>query len=490
MPLKAREQIESDIVSEMAVNQNEITVFEPKTAIRGLISAFAGVVRELWDDLYSTRRKLFLNTSSGSDLQVLGEERDVVIKQAAAAGVLLTFTGSSGTLIPKDTAIPNPSTGISYLTKNDITLGQKNPDLNVSGISNLQDLSIADTVWAECETPGSIGNCGVNTITGKPAIAGVNSVTNLSPAQGGTDIESDSIYRERIRNYISILNLGTESFYEAVCKVIEPRVLRVRVKKDYSGYDAIKIILVNESGSAFGKEDLNFIASEVSLRHRAYTKVTCTNIGYTMISVKERVKLKSGFTLDQVYTATADALAGYFNWKSWEFGKPISIDNVFQVCDNVQGVEDVELNTFLINGGTPRNASVIQTLFNQVVTSDSSSTITDSSAVYTPDSLIGKYVRVINGTGAGQTRQIIANTSTQITILGTWDIIPTAGTLFSVVELYILSSRTQLAIDPDSIPYFFGLEVTDITKPLQPVTKRVQNIKQTNIQQQQQQNQA
>ncbi len=475
---KHKDIIEADLIRETVANQTEITVFEPKTAIRGLITAVAGTVREMWNDLYQTKRKIFLNTSSGEDLDELGEARGIIRLSAAKASVLIRFAGTSGTVIPAGSIVTNPSSGTSYETKTEITLGRNNSSLFTNS-------SIADVVWAECLAAGTIGNSQVNTITGKPAIAGLTSVTNPSPAQGGADIESDGLYRERIRNYISTLNQGTEAAYEAWVRGIDPRVLRVKSKRDRNQYDSILLILVSQSGAPFLAGDLNFIASEVMKKHRAYSNVRCININFTAITVKERVKIKSGFTLTQVFASTADACAGFFNWKNWEFGQPISIDDLFVVCDRVAGVEDIELNTFVINATNPVNASVTLTLYTQVSTASDSTSITASAAAYTPDALIGKYVRIISGTGAGQTRQIIDNTATKVTIQGTWTVLPPNGSQFIIVELYIVSSRTQLAISDESLPYFFGLEVTDIANPNVPVTQKTHNI----IQQQQNQNQ-
>lgn len=483
--MKNRTEISKKIISETVANQNEVTIFEPKTVTRGLTESFSGVVAELWNDFSQAIRSVYLNTSSGDKLDRLLGERNVTRKGAVKAGVLIRFKGTAGTVIPAGTICTNPSTGIGYATKNQITLGTKNPELNISSVNNLEDPSIADTVWTECQVAGSIGNSQVNTIVGKPAITGVSSCSNPSPAQGGGDIETDPIFRERGRNYISILNQGTEAAFEAWAKDVDPRVLRIKAVKN-GIYGAVKVVLVNESGSSFKPEELNIIASGIAKRQRAYTKTVCTNIAFSLLSVKLRLKLKSGYILNDVYVRIADALAAYFNWKNWEFGGLISIDDVFRICIDVIGVEDIELNTFYINATNPKNASVSQTLYTQTSTSATSSTITDSGATFTPDALIGKYVKILGGNGAGQVRQIIGNTATQLTILGTWDATPANGSTYAVVELYILSSRTQLAINEESLPYFYGLEVTDISNPQLPITKRIQNIHQ---QQQQNQNQ-
>jgi uncharacterized phage protein gp47/JayE len=475
--MRNRVEIEKKIITELVANQNEVTIYEPKTVTRGLITAFAGVISELWNDFYQAVRSIYLNTSSGDKLDRLLNERGIVRLGASKAGVLITFKGTMGTVIPAGTVCTNPSTGIGYVTKNQIILGTKNPELNISSVNNLSEPSIADTVWAECQVPGSIGNSQVNTIVGKPAISGVSSCSNPSPAQGGIDLEPDTMFRERGRNYISILNQGTEAAYEQWAKEFNSSVLRIRAIKD-GLYGSVKVILVKDSGSSFTQGELNYIADGIKKRQRAYTKTTCVNIAFALIQVKLRARIKAGYNLSDVYVRMADALAAYFNWKNWEFGGAISVDDVFRVCMEVIGIEDIELNTFYINATNPKNASITQTLHTQVSTGATTSTITDTSASYTPDALVGKYVRILSGNGAGQTKQIIGNSSTQLTILGVWDTTPANGSTFAVIEIYILSSRTQLAISDNTLPYFYGLEITDISNPQQPVTKRIQGINQ------------
>jgi uncharacterized phage protein gp47/JayE len=490
MPLKTREEIESRLVAEMVAEQDEITVFEPKTAIRGFITAVAGTVRELWNDLYRMQRKIFLNTASGTDLDELGGERGIQRRGASSAGVLLTFTGKRGTTIPQGTQVMNPSTRLIYTTQEAIVIGLNNPDLVTDGDSLASSEIIGDVVWALCETSGETGNSQVNTVNKLvEPITDVYTVTNNSTAKGGLDSESDGLFRERIRNYISVLNQGTASFYEEICKSTYSRVLKVKARKDTTRPDGIKLIVVTVDGTPLAPKEKAILKREVENKQRAFTNVTIEDAKYTFISVNERIRLAQGYNIKDVYTKTIDVLAEYFSHNKWDFGSLVSVDNIFSVCQGIAGVEDVELGSFTVNTGNLSSAEVTQIIRNQTATSSTPNSITDSSFSHDNHSLINKYVKITSGESIGETKQIRDNAQYTITIQGNWQKQPASGSHFQVVELYRYSSRTQIVLAEDTLPYFSGLLIHDLRDPLSVLgSSGIKNTQHTSNQNQNQNN--
>lgn len=467
MGIKTREELEAKIVAEMVAEQDEVTVFEPKTAIRGFITAVAGTVRELWNDLYRMQRKIFLNTASGTDLDELGAERGITRRGASPAGVLLTFTGAANTTIDNYTPVINPSTGLVYLTQDTLTLGIKNPDLVVNNDNQVISASLADTVWALCTSPGTMGNTQVNTITkiDDQEIGSLVSVTNLTPARGGADAESDGVFRERIRNYISVLNQGTEVFYEALCRSVNNRILRIKAKKDNSSPDSIKLIIVTADGVPLSYDEKRALSNEVQKKQRAFTNVILEDVKFTFVTVKERIRLKPGYTIKDITSRTADALSNFFDFRTWEFGKSISLDNVFNACYNVEGIEDIDLGSFSVGSGSLKDTSAEQVIAgNQVATGGGTSTITKSGAGYTVNAFANKFIKVTRNKEVVDAKQIQSNTADTITVYGSWRIIPQMADIFDVMELYRYTAKTTLFIDNDSLPYLDGLEIVDVTK--------------------------
>jgi hypothetical protein len=64
-------------------------------------------------------------------------------------------------------------------------------------------------------------------------------------------------------------------------------------------------------------------------------------------------------------------------------------------------------------------------------------TLTDASLSLAPDSLIGHYIKVTSGAGAGQVRVIISNTATQVTVSQAWSATnpPTVGSTYRITDV-------------------------------------------------------
>ncbi len=69
----------------------------------------------------------------------------------------------------------------------------------------------------------------------------------------------------------------------------------------------------------------------------------------------------------------------------------------------------------------------------QTVTADANSV---SSPVLSliPNEFTGKVVRIVSGTGRGQERRIVSNTTSSIVITPSWSVLPAAGSMFSIAE--------------------------------------------------------
>jgi hypothetical protein len=95
-------------------------------------------------------------------------------------------------------------------------------------------------------------------------------------------------------------------------------------------------------------------------------------------------------------------------------------------------------------------------------TEGTSTTITDSTKSWTVNRWVNYSVRILSGTGAGQIRPIASNTSTQITIVGTWTTNPDNTSVYTIQgdpdKVYIqLGGIAAMAIqNMDSLVASFG----------------------------------
>jgi len=347
-----QQDIEKQLVEEIVARNDTLTFFGVGGVIRGFITAVAIKLRELWYDYTQLKRKLFINTCSGADLEVYAEERGLTRKGSNPAGALVLFKGVSGTVIPLGTIITDPTSKRTYETKQQIELGSLNNDFVYDGNINVDSTNIGDVCWAECINSGKTGNAPSHAIT-QISVPGVSAVMNPSPAQMGRDEEPDDEFRYRIKNYVKLLNHNTQKYYEAVCQDLDDNILRTLAHKDYSKPDSITITIVTKSGVPLTASELILLAGQIYDAQQSFTEITCKNIAFTLISVSERVNLKgiNGLAVDndKYFVETANYLANYFDWSKWEWGQNISTDDVFLICQSVPQTDDIQLSSFRIN---------------------------------------------------------------------------------------------------------------------------------------------
>ena len=105
-------------------------------------------------------------------------------------------------------------------------------------------------------------------------------------------------------------------------------------------------------------------------------------------------------------TYTATTYAPYFR-----LAESINFDTYFFMFD--RATYAVKWSTLYINGGRGK------------ATSGTSTTLTDSALNMTADRYINAYIHIIRGTGAGQTRKILDNTTTAFTVAA-WETTPSS----------------------------------------------------------------
>lgn len=354
--MKTAEQISSEIAATIIADPDTAVTFTGiKGALRGYIDAVSLKIRDIWYDITQAKRDSLIDTCEGVKLDnYISQRSELVRAPASNAGVLLLLSGAVGTVIPAGTIVTNPTTKLQYQTQQSVTIGDKNPYFSFGGYINIKNVSIGDIVWAKCVVAGIVGRAPANSIT-SIGITGV-SISNPAPAQGGSDIETDEAFRERFKSYIKVLNKNTEVFYESITRYLDNNILRTHVEKDYSHPDSVKLTVVAKDGIPLPNADLMAIKTQVESKNRSFEIINCYNVAFTYISVEFQVSLigtnNRAVDGERHYRETADAIAKYLNWQTWEWGKEVSTDNLFTICDTVDQVQDIPLANFKINGSS------------------------------------------------------------------------------------------------------------------------------------------
>lgn len=187
--------------------------------------------------LQNTLRLAFAQTSYDEWLDLHGEVEDVFRNPPTKSSGYLKVTGTSGSYVPKDRIIytesfDEPSIGFVVLESTDI--GETGEAM----------------VMVECVEAGVIGNVAANTIKiPDKAISGITSVTNPSPLTGGTELESDEMFRERVMAAYEESLSGSDSDYIRWTKKV-PGVGHVNVIPEWEGFGTgtTKILIMDANG--------------------------------------------------------------------------------------------------------------------------------------------------------------------------------------------------------------------------------------------------
>lgn len=342
--MKTAREILKDLIADMIAAQSHVTYFGKDGVVRAMFHAVANTMSDIWNDLYQTKRQIFVDTSEGADLVSLGSRRGITKKAATKSSVVLVFNGPEGTIIQKDTVVKSAITQVQYKTKNGITLGTNNTSLERPVLSQ----SLADIVTAESVNAGGSSEVGVRELTQLETPIADVTVTNLTPSVRGLDAETDDEYRGRIKDYVGLLNQGTQLFYEILAKEAESTVLKAKAV-----YDPLKagtkIYLIKNSLASYTAGELTTIAALIYAEQRACSPVTCANITYKAIEVTFSYERDSDYTQNSIFSSIAQTISDYVVAR-FDLAAKLEYQDILNIIIDTPGVEKLLLDTLLVNG--------------------------------------------------------------------------------------------------------------------------------------------
>lgn len=202
--------------------------------------------------LQNILRLAFPQTSYGQYLDFLGEMKGVFRHPATPATGTVVFMDQPGTVIPAGFVVLTEAAGtfpaIEFQTKERVQIGE--------------DGTV--TVAAECLEPGTIGNVAANTITllSEP-INGIASVTNPEPFTGGTEMEDDDSFRERILAAYDEPLSGAKKDYIRWAKEV-PGVGAAYVIPLWDGPGTVKVLIMDSNGQPANQELIEAVQNHIA----------------------------------------------------------------------------------------------------------------------------------------------------------------------------------------------------------------------------------
>ncbi len=193
--------------------------------------------------LQNNLRIAFPQTSYGEYLEWLGECKGVFKNQPTKSVGMVTFNGAQGTIITKGTIVTTIATDEKQSIEFEL--------LETKTIGENETVDIK----AESRIVGTIGNVSKGSISVLlGSISGVKSITNKEDFRGGTDIEDEEHFRERVLVAEQEDKLsGASSDYIRWAKEVDG-VGYAYVVSEWAGAGTVKVLILDKNRKAATQE--------------------------------------------------------------------------------------------------------------------------------------------------------------------------------------------------------------------------------------------
>lgn len=218
-----------------------------------VLSAAAYMIQDALEQTKAARYAAHPSTAAGIDLDAHGEDYDLIRKSGTKAIGKVVFAGTAETAIPKGTSIV--CGGLIYQT-------------DIAGVVGDLIPFTASEAGAEYNKPGG------STFVLLSGIGGITTLTVSEDVIGGSDIEGDEAYRERLLARLqNPQNTGTIGWYEALAESV-PGVGKATCIPIWNGPGTVKVIGIDTTGIPLGSAVVQQIADLIAAQEYIGPEVT------------------------------------------------------------------------------------------------------------------------------------------------------------------------------------------------------------------------
>ncbi|EGT3903074.1 baseplate J/gp47 family protein [Clostridioides difficile] len=283
----------------------------------------------------------FPQTSYGTYLEWLGECKGVFKNQPTKAIGTITFTGVQGTIITKGTIVTTIATDEKQSIEFELL------ETKTIGANETVDIK------AECRVAGIIGNVSKGSVAVLlGSISGVKSVTNKEDFRGGTDIEDEEHFRERVLVAEQEDKLsGASSDYIRWAKEVDG-VGYAYVVPEWAGAGTVKVLILDKNRKAATQELIDkvqeYIYPNVEEGQNRNGKapigaiVTIATPQTLLINVKASFVFSNGFSQETVLNILKNKIDKYLD--KIDIGGTVSYNAIYSLAGSMmltdEGIED------------------------------------------------------------------------------------------------------------------------------------------------------
>lgn len=316
---------------------DKVSKVGPNSVLDGIAGGVAKVAGKAEKDIILAVSRLFPDTAYGDQLDQVATDYGISPRMSqSGSSTYIRLVGLPGTVYDKSLVTITSNQGISFELEESVTLPSMG--YTYSKIKSIQQ--------------GSKTNSPTLTINKiQPAPSGHQYLINEVSATGGRDVESDDLFRIRIKDGANILARGTISMIEQKFISINTKVLKV-FYQGITAQNKVRLAIATQTGEDLNPTELDQLKAQGAdffclTEHRPFGASTfygveLTNIEYQPVDISFRVDLNAGVDADTIRKNIQIRISKYMDFRFFDASKHrVEWDNLLQIVKDTEGVEYV-----------------------------------------------------------------------------------------------------------------------------------------------------
>ena len=313
------EVINADLVSKFEEYYGETLARGDERRI--FLQGFAYVLADQLNHINETGRSNLLKYALGKELDALGDLFHNSRLEAQHATVTIKFTlsdsQSQGVTVPKGTRV-TPDGSVFFATDEDLVFSPNTTELS-------KEVTATATAAGSNHNDYSVGAINILTDT----VAYIAKVENTTVSGGGSDMETDDEYRERLRESpFSFSVAGPANSYRAIAMAVSADIADVAVYSPSAG--VVEIAVIKDGGDIPPSDDsiLSAIEEACSAKNRRPLTDKVQVVPASAVTTNVNVTYYVGNSDTSKKTAIEAAVSEYQEWQVGKIGRAISPDKL------------------------------------------------------------------------------------------------------------------------------------------------------------------
>lgn len=312
---------------------SKISKISNHSVLSGVAGGVAKISGKAEKDIVLAVSQLFPDNAYGAQLDQVAINFGIGQRmQALGSSTYIRLVGDVGTQYLANTHYFTATNGIRFELEQDITIGS----LGFT-YAKIRSLTTGRSTNVD---PLSISKC-------SPQPSGHINCVNEYMATGGRDVESDEVFRARIKDGSNFLAKGTISMIEQVFMKINSKVLKVLNLGTHRD-GKVNLAIVTQNGVDLSQSELDELLQRSATYfnfndHRPFGTdfigIKLNNIDYQPIDISLRVQLDSSFNPDEIRKQMQINLSKYLDFRYFDsYTNQVQWDKMLQICQNIPGV--------------------------------------------------------------------------------------------------------------------------------------------------------